>query len=434
MTASPDALQDAAGAAAFAVDWSDTSPWVRFGGRMSALLLLSGALFGVIAAGGEPAAVRQGQVIADEPAGIARATVDGAIAALLVRSGDYVKAGQILMELEDVNARAERAGLDVRLLDYRIQEARLVAEIEMRDNFETPKSINPAEPEAARVIAEQTNLMSTRRDARADGRNRLEARIAELEAIVAGDELRLSELIQERDLNEREMSAIGPLFDRGGGANPQRVGDLQRRSVRIGADIAAAKKSRAQAKADLAEIASQRAAADGRFQDLARDELHRLRSKIKVDEEALRSLSRRQSTAAAVTAPASGFVEVLSAAIVGNTVADGEPLAEVRAADAGFVVAAPVETETTAPGEVAAIMLRARGDSAPARFVGRVRSVAPRPGATGGLTALIDVPRDEAAKHNGAGQIAPATAVDVTFRDARAKPLLARLAPWARRN
>jgi multidrug efflux pump subunit AcrA (membrane-fusion protein) len=81
-------------------------------------------------------------VVVDSTRKVVQHVEGGAIADLLVREGDRVEAGQVLLRLDDLEARALLEVLDGRFLSLSAQAARLRAEREEHDIVVLPEVTN----------------------------------------------------------------------------------------------------------------------------------------------------------------------------------------------------------------------------------------------------------------------------------------------------
>ena len=86
-------------------------------GGWAATAKLSGAVIGV------------GSVLVDDDIKIVQHPDGGVLRDILVREGDRVAAGEVLMHLEDADIRAEKAILEGQLIELQARRARLAAEI-----------------------------------------------------------------------------------------------------------------------------------------------------------------------------------------------------------------------------------------------------------------------------------------------------------------
>src|SRR5687768_11247553 len=91
----------------------------------------------------------------------------GTVSEILVREGDEVEAGDILLRLDDTVVRAELDLLTQQLLTLLATEARMRAEFERKDTVEFPPELLNAEnqPVALAAMADQRDEFDSRRHA-----------------------------------------------------------------------------------------------------------------------------------------------------------------------------------------------------------------------------------------------------------------------------
>ncbi|MFN5701360.1 MAG: biotin/lipoyl-binding protein, partial [Betaproteobacteria bacterium] len=107
----------------------------------------------------------------------------GIIREVLVREGDQVKEGQVLLRLEDGVVKANLEAVRKRYLGLRAMESRLVAEQVDRDRIEFHPDVlaEAKDPLIQRHVATQEQLWRTRRSA-------LQADLAAIEESIRGQE------------------------------------------------------------------------------------------------------------------------------------------------------------------------------------------------------------------------------------------------------
>lgn len=398
-------------------DWSSTDPWVRFGARAIAALC-AGGLFATFILYSPTSVVRAGTVVAQGAAQPATSTYAGVVMKILVRDGDFIEAGQPLLVLDDAEARAGVAAATARLTGYAIQEARLTAERDLKDSFEAPANIDAADVETATLVAAERAVFEERREARSDRHKALARRLPQIERELADVAARLAKLQKDRDQNEREMSTLGAAFNGAAAANPQRVGNLQRESVRIGGEISAAKTDVAKLKGARAEVESLLSQASKAYSQEAAEALAHLTSLIAEAKDAKSALDRRIAAAGVVTAPATGTIYALAAPPVGASVQQGDVLAQILPGDGGLLVSVRLTRDAAGnvmEGAAASVRLPSSFANATPWLSGRVRSVSSEQGGDATAIALIQVPRSETGRELPA---LPGAPVEVVFDDA----------------
>lgn len=143
----------------------------------------------------------------------------GKVAAILVKDGDSVTDGQVLVRLDDTQARSQLEIARSQWFSAQAVEARLIAERAGKPNVEFPPSLlnERSDPSAAKAIELQTQLFATRRKNLESGLAILRENMTGLEAQLRGlEEVRKSKeeqgrLLEEELAGQRELAKDGYL-------------------------------------------------------------------------------------------------------------------------------------------------------------------------------------------------------------------------------
>ena len=127
----------------------------------------------------------------------------GVVDALLVREGDRVKAGQVLLELDSTRARASESILQGAYDVARAEEARLIAEIEGSTILELPVELasRADDPKISKILDGQRKLFKARQTALAGQTNILRTQIDQSKKEIAG-------LQAEMGANDEQMRIL----------------------------------------------------------------------------------------------------------------------------------------------------------------------------------------------------------------------------------
>ncbi len=156
------------------------------------------------------AAIAPGLVCPDGSRRTVQLFEGGIIRDLLVTNGSAVTAGDPLVVLEDVGARAAR---DARMGRYRVLgaiEARLVAEADDADVIDFPRELISAadgDPEIAEAISDQISRFDVRRRTHDGRRAILRQRVAQLQEQIAGLEAQIENQDRQLDLARTVVAA-----------------------------------------------------------------------------------------------------------------------------------------------------------------------------------------------------------------------------------
>jgi HlyD family type I secretion membrane fusion protein len=273
----------------------------------------------------------------------------GTVARILVREGQTVRKGDVLVELEDVRVEASVDLLRAQLAADRLRQSRLEAEVAGQTTWKVPANLatefadvkrfsEQMAKERAAFTARQSNLTAQvdgeRRQAQ-DTRTEIEVRLKEREntnraAALMREELALNQkLEQEQYVNRARVMAM----QRG-------VSEYESRQFANEAELAQAKQRLGALEARV------RGLRDGLVQQ-ASEELREVGARISDTEQRLRSSSDDRSRQT-VVAPESGRLVNLRINTPGSALGAREPIVDVVPVDA------PLQVEVRLPLDVAA--------------------------------------------------------------------------------
>ncbi len=202
-----------------------------------AVILLFFFGFGVWAARAplQSAAIAPGVVTVDSKRKTVQHLEGGLIAAIKVADGDQVREGQVLLELDDAETRAEVAILKGRLAVSLAMQARLEAERNGSEELGFPEEIDGLTKDAGdseqlwlgeeRIFAERRRFLV--------GQEELKRRqVAQLAAEIGGLEEEIDTENRQLALIEEERSALADLVDKGLARRP-RLLELERAKASI---------------------------------------------------------------------------------------------------------------------------------------------------------------------------------------------------------
>lgn len=132
----------------------------------------------------------------------------GTVEAILVREGDNVKAGQVLVRMNGVQAKSQSDITRAQYFNARGAEARLRAELEGRKTITPPAALAPykADPRVASVMALQAQLMASRQLA-------LQSELAAMDENIAGLKAQTEGLQESRDSKKQQMVILKEQLD-----------------------------------------------------------------------------------------------------------------------------------------------------------------------------------------------------------------------------
>ncbi|MES2606962.1 MAG: HlyD family type I secretion periplasmic adaptor subunit [Pseudomonadota bacterium] len=260
----------------------------------------------------------------------------GMVDEILVRDGDVVKAGQVLVRMNAVNAKANSEITNVQLNTMRATEARLLAEREGRDAIAFPKDLQErkkTDMQLAGTMEGQQMLFSSRRMA-------LQNELAAAEDNAAGLKLQINGLEESRESIKLQLGIIKEQLENvrslaAEGYVPRaRLLELERSAAQLSGALSENMGNIGRAKQQVLELANRRAQRQQEFQK----EVRGLLTDVQKEVQGLSARSGAQQFELAntdVKAPVDGVVVGTSVFTRGGIVGPGVRLMDiVPAADA----------------------------------------------------------------------------------------------------
>jgi HlyD family secretion protein len=252
----------------------------------------------------------------------------GVVAKILVRDGMRVQAGDLVLQLDETQVKANYQVLLQQLKQIRAREARLIAERDEQAEPEFSQDMAGGEDEATRKLwASEMSLFKSRAVAHQSAKELLHDRIEQLKEQISGLEAQVKSKIEQRDLIAHELDGVEKLY-RQGLVPLTRKTALEREAARLEGDRGQAWAAIAEAKSKMGETELQIVRLDQDFRTEVMKDLREVQDKeaeLVQKSVAARDLLKRVD----LHAPASGVIHQLVAHTVGGVVAPGEVVMEI---------------------------------------------------------------------------------------------------------
>ena len=227
------------------------------------------------------AVIAQGNVIVEGFVKKVQHPTGGIIGELLVHDGDQVKAGDVLLNLDETIPRASHAIVAKSIDELVARQARLTAEQNNEPEVRFPEDLfkRSGDTEVDRLMSSETRLFRVRVDARDGQRAQLKERIGQFQEQIQGMREQLRAKEQEIELIGRELVGIRELW-RKNLVQIGRVTATERDSARLIGEKGALLGSIAQAKGRITEIELQILQIDQDLRSEAGRDLADIRGKL----------------------------------------------------------------------------------------------------------------------------------------------------------
>jgi HlyD family secretion protein len=250
----------------------------------------------------------------------------GIVGELLVRDGAHVKAGDLLVRLDETAAQANVAMVSKSLAELWARQARLEAERDAVDEVEFPAELIAAaqDPEIRRVVTGERRLFELRREAQQGQKAQLRERIAQYQDEVRGFTEQAAAKKKEIEFIQKELEGVRDLWSKS--LIPiTRLTALERDGARLEGERGLLIATIAQAKGKISEIELQIIQVDQNARSEVAKELADIRAKIaELVERRVTAIDQLQRID--IRAPQAGVVHQLAVHTKGGVVAAGEQL------------------------------------------------------------------------------------------------------------
>ena len=326
----------------------------------------------------ESAAIAAGTVIVDTNRKTIQHLEGGIVSEILVRDGDKITPGQVLIRLDETRPRSTLDLLQGRRLAASALEARLAAERDGRAEIIFPRNLldRLSDPNLVKISDGQVNIFKARRKALSGQVAIHGQRIAQIAEEIKGLKGQIKAENDQLELINDEIRDVSHLVEKGY-ARKTRLRALQRRLSEIKgsrahnrAQIARAKQSIGESNIRIADLRT------GMLNDVVvqlrevQSELFDLAERIRAAEDVLRRTEIR--------APQAGTVVGLQVHTVGGVIGPGTPLLDIVPSGDRLVIEAhvdPMDIDVVHPGLTAQVRITAFNARNIEPLKGRVMSV-----------------------------------------------------------
>jgi HlyD family secretion protein len=333
----------------------------------------------------------------------------GVIGKLFVKNGDRVKAGDILVRLDETVTRAQLQVITKQMDELHGRQARLRAERDDHKAVTFPDDLLKREGESAvaQIVAGERTLFETRVSSREAQKNQLAERIAALKEEVDG-------LTSQAAAKERELVLIGKELQGLATLEEQKLVPtskmmaLRREGARLEGEKAQLQAQAGSTRGRIAEIEFQRIGIDVEAKSEVMKELRDAEGKLSELGER-RTAAEDQLRRVDLFSPVDGIVHQMTVHTIGGVINTAEPLMQIVPDTERLVIEAkiaPQDIEQARMHEHAVVHFPAFNMRTTPSVNGRVKSISAdlthdERNNISYFTAIIEIPDEEMKKLNG---------------------------------
>ena len=296
------------------------------GGAVIALLLTVGVGGWAATTELSGAVIAPGSIVVDSNIKKVQHLTGGIVGELLVRDGQRVGAGEVVLRLDETITRVNLAIVTKGLDEMTARQARLAGERDQAEQVAFPAKLlaRASEPDVAAAIQSERKLFELRRSARLGQKSQLRERIAQLDEEVRGYTALREAKAEEIELIQRELEGVRELWDKKL-VQISRLMSLERDAARLKGERAQSVAAIAQSRGKIGEIELQIIQID---QDLSSEVARESRDvDAKIGEFAERKVAAEdQLKRVEVRAPQDGVVHQLAVHTVGGVVSASDAI------------------------------------------------------------------------------------------------------------
>jgi HlyD family secretion protein len=291
------------------------------------------------------AVIAQGSLVVDTSVKKVQHPTGGVVAELKVRDGHQVKAGDIVIKLDDTQTRANLAIVSKGLDELAARRAREETELEGEPTITFPAELvaRKDDPEVARLISGETKLFETRRKTREGLKSQLGERVLQSEEEIRGLSAQVASKEKQIEWIQQELEGVRDLWAKKL-VQFQRVTSLEREQARLDGERGQLIASVAQSKGKIAETRIQILQIEQDMRTEVGKDLAEIRGKTAELVEK-RVAAEDQLKRVDIRAPQDGMVHQLDVHTVGGVVTAGQQIMLVVPGADKLIVEAKVQPQ-----------------------------------------------------------------------------------------
>ncbi len=290
----------------------------------------------------------QGQIVPSQEVQTVQSLEGGILAELLVKEGQLVKKGEILLRLSDVQFSSEERGTEAKSLGLRAKKARLEAEANGTE-FKVPDDIVQKSPQ---VAANEKALYQSRQQELKNSYGILDDRIDKASAELSEVKAQVSRLSESRGHLQKELEITREMVRKRAVPKLEEI-RLDRQLDDIKGQINAESQRQKGLESELQAAKKEKENQADKFRSQALGELNAVETEISSLEESLKTMGDRVYRAE-LRSPVEGIVNSIAVKTIGGIVQPAMKLVEIVPVDDELKIIARISPDEIAfirPGQ-----------------------------------------------------------------------------------
>ncbi len=322
------------------------------------------------------AVMAPGKVVVDRNVKKVQHRDGGIVATINIKNGDTVDAGDVLIELDDTQIRAELGVVRGQLLELTARKARLAAEVSDAGQMRLPEGFEQQSEQARLIARGERRLFQVGRDNLAGQIRQLELQVGQMEEEIAGIKAQKSAKEGQLSIIRMELEQLSKLFEKKL-TSITRLYSLQREAKRLSGELGGLVAQIARTKGKISEVRVQILSIAQAAKLEAQRDLRNTEAKIaELVERELAAADKLKRTK--LFAPQTGIVHELAVHTIGGVVTSAETVMVIVPDNERLIVEgrfAPVDIDQIIVGREARLRFSAFNQRTTPQVGGRVIQV-----------------------------------------------------------
>ncbi|HAI68214.1 MAG TPA: HlyD family type I secretion periplasmic adaptor subunit [Gammaproteobacteria bacterium] len=299
-----------------------------------------------------------GKVIPSRQVQVVQNLEGGIVSEILIKEGDIVKRGEVLLRIDDTRFSASMRGSQLTSAGMEAKIARLTAEAHGKA-FKLPRKLNRNRSKKELFMNERALTESRRQELQASIdvlKQQKSQKRHEITKLTARQE----QLQHSYDLAQQELTIIKPLVNKGVMSEVELL-RLQRETSTLKAELDSTRLSIPRLRAAITEAESKMEELSASFRTRALTELNEIKAELSHIDEEKRVLKDRV-TRTAVRSPVKGTIKQIKITTIGGVVQPGMDLVEIVPLEDSLLIEAEIRPSDIAflhPGQEAMVKFTA---------------------------------------------------------------------------